>query len=146
MAAIIEETPILRKTRELCETILEQPDMQAVRQRISAFMADEKTRTQYEDLVNKGQELQQKQQMSQQLSGEEISSFEQQRDSLLRNPIARNFLDAQDEMHRIQDSIHKFVSKTFELGRLPSEEDLSEGCCGGGGGHGHGHGGCGCSH
>ena len=146
MAAIIEETPIMRKTRELCETILEQPDMQAVRQRISAFMADEKTRTQYEDLVNKGQELQQKQQMSQQLSGEEISSFEQQRDSLLRNPIARNFLDAQDEMHRIQDSIHKFVSKTFELGRLPSEEDLSEGCCGGGGGHGHGHGGCGCSH
>ena len=134
MAAIIEETPIMRKTRELCETILEQPDMQAVRQRISAFMADEKTRTQYEDLVNKGQELQQKQQMSQQLSGEEISSFEQQRDSLLRNPIARNFLDAQDEMHRIQDSIHKFVSKTFELGRLPSEEDLSEGCCGGGGG------------
>ena len=134
----------MRKTRELCETILEQPDMQAVRQRISAFMADEKTRTQYEDLVNKGQELQQKQQMSQQLSGEEISSFEQQRDSLLRNPIARNFLDAQDEMHRIQDSIHKFVSKTFELGRLPSEEELSEGCCGGHGGHGHG--GCGCSH
>ena len=131
----------MRKTRELCETILEQPDMQAVRQRISAFMADEKTRAQYEELVTKGQELQQKQHNSQELTSDEISSFEQQRDSLLRNPIARNFLDAQDEMHHIQESIHKFVSKTFELGRLPSEEDLSEGCCGG-----HGGGGCGCSH
>ena len=94
MAATIEETPIMRKTRELCETILEQPDMQAVRQRISAFMADEKTRAQYEELVSKGQELQQKQHNAQELSSEEISSFEQQRDSLLRNPIARNFLDA----------------------------------------------------
>lgn len=143
MQATIEETAIMRKTRELCETILEQPDMRALRQQISQFMGDEKTRTQYEDLVNKGQELQQKQQMSQPLTGEEISAFEQQRDSLLKNPVARGFLDAQDEMHRVQESIHKYVSKTLELGRLPSEEDLSEGCCGGG--HGD-HGGCGCSH
>src|SRR5689334_15348027 len=103
MQATIEETAIMRKTRELCETILEQPDMRALRQQISQFMGDEKTRTQYEDLVNKGQELQQKQQMSQPLSGEEIAAFEQQRDSLLKNPVARGFLDAQDEMHRVQD-------------------------------------------
>lgn len=130
----------MRKTRELCETILEQPDMKALRQQISQFLGDEKTRTQYENLVNKGQELQQKQQMSQPLSPEEISAFEQQRDSLLKNPVARGFLDAQDEMHRVQDSIHKYVSKTLELGRLPAEEDLSDsGCC-------SDHGGCGCSH
>lgn len=129
----------MQKTRELCETILEQPDMRALRQRISAFMEDEKSRSQYEGLVTKGQALQQKQQMSQPLSGEEIAEFEQQRESLLNNPVARNFLDAQEEMHRIQDSIQKFVGKTLELGRLPSEEDLSDGCCGD-------HGGCGCSH
>ena len=129
----------MRKTRELCETILDQPDMRALRERISTFMEDEKSRAQYEGLVTKGQALQQKQQMSQPLSGEEIAEFEQERDSLLKNPVARNFLDAQDEMHRIQDSIQKFVSKTLELGRLPSEEDLSGGCC-------DGHGGCGCSH
>jgi cell fate (sporulation/competence/biofilm development) regulator YlbF (YheA/YmcA/DUF963 family) len=141
MASTIEETLITRKTRELCQTILEEPGMKALRQRIDTFMADETTRAQYDDLMAKGQALQQKQQMSTPLTGEEISDFEQHRDSLLQNPVARDFLDAQQELHQVQESIHKHVNKTIELGRLPSEEELSEGCCG----HG-GHGGCGCEH
>ena len=138
MAPTIEETSIARKTRELCQTILDEPSLQAVRQRIDSFMADETTRALYDDLVTKGQALQEKQQMSQPLTGEEISDFEQQRDSLLKNPVARGFLDAQQELHEVKESITKYVSKTLELGRLPSEEDLSSGCCG--------HDGCGCSH
>ena len=140
MATTIEETPIGRKTRELCQTLLDEPSMQALRQRIDNFMADEKTRAEYDGLVTKGQALQDKQQRSMPLTGEEISDFEQHRDSLLKNPVARQFLDAQQELHQVQESIHKYVSKTIELGRLPSEEDLSSGCCGD---HDHG---CGCSH
>ena len=138
MAATIEETPIARKTRELCQTILEEPSVKALRERIEAFMADVKTREQYDGLVAKGQALQEKQQKAMPLTGEEISDFEQHRDSLLKNPVARGFLDAQEGLHEVKESIHKFVNKTLELGRLPSEEDLSEGCCN--------HGGCGCEH
>ena len=130
MAPTIEETPITRKTRELCQTILDEPSVQAIRRRIDVFMADEGTRSQYDSLVTKGQALQQKQQMSQPLSGEEISDFEQQRDSLLKNPVAREFLDAQQELHQVRESIQKYVNKTLELGHLPSEEDLSSDCCG----------------
>ena len=140
MASTIEETPIARKTRELCQTILDEPSMKASLQRISSFMADEETRAQYDALVEKGQTLQEKQQNSLALTSEEISDFEQHRDSLLKNPVAREFLDAQQELHQVQESIHKYVSKTIELGRLPSEEELSSGCCGD---HDHG---CGCSH
>ena len=129
MAPTIEETLITQKTRELCQAILEEPGMQTVRERIDTFMADEKTRAQYDGLVAKGQALQQKQQMSVPLTGEEISDFEQDRDSLLKNPVARGFLDAQQELHDVRESIHKYVNKTLELGRLPSEEELSEGCC-----------------
>ena len=138
MASTIEETAIARKTRELCQTILDEPDLQALRQRIDAFMADENTRAQYDGLVNKGQALQEKQQNSLALTGEEIADFERHRDSLLQNPVARGFFDAQQELHQIQESIHKYVNKTFELGRLPSEEDLSSGCCSNSG--------CGCGH
>ncbi len=113
--------------------------MQALRQRIDTFMADEETRTQYDGLIAKGQALQEKQQQSQPLTGEEISDFEQHRDSLLKNPVAREFLDAQQEMHGVQESIQKYVRKTIELGRLPSEDEL----CSGGGCGDHG---CGCSH
>ena len=138
MESTIEETTITRKTRELCQTILDEPSMQALRQRIDAFMADEQTKTQYDRLIAKGQALQEKQQQSQPLTGEEISDFEQHRDALLKNPVAREFLDAQQELHEVQESIHKYVSKTLELGRLPSEDEL---CSGGCGDHG-----CGCSH
>ena len=137
METMIEETPVIRKTKELCQTILEQPNMQSIRQRIDAFMGDEQTRAQYDGLVTKGQALQQKQQLSLPLSGEEVAEFEQHREALLSNPVAKGFLDAQEELHEVQESIHQYVNKTLELGRLPSEEDINGGSCG------HG---CGCHH
>jgi cell fate (sporulation/competence/biofilm development) regulator YlbF (YheA/YmcA/DUF963 family) len=140
MQMTIEDTPVITKTKELCQTILDQPNMRSIRQRIDAFMGDEQTRSQYDDLVNKGQALQQKQQGAQSLSAQEIAEFEQQRDALLKNPVARGFLDAQEEMHEVQQSVHHYVTKTLELGRMPTEEELSGSCD-----HG-GHGGCGCGH
>jgi cell fate (sporulation/competence/biofilm development) regulator YlbF (YheA/YmcA/DUF963 family) len=137
MALTSEETVIGRKTREFCEVLLEEPNVKALRKRIDSFMADDKTREEYDGLVSKGQALQQKQQMSVALTDEEISDFEQHRDALLKNPVARGFLDAQQEMRQVQQSISQYVSKSLELGRLPSEQELSQGGCG--------HGGCGCS-
>ena len=72
------------------------------------------------------------------LTGEEISDFEQHREALLKNPVARGFLDAQEELHQVQHSIQKYVNKTLELGRLPTEAEMNS-CC-------SDHGGCGCSH
>jgi len=129
----------MQKTRELCQTILDQPNMQSIRQRIDTFMADDKTRAQYDGLMEKGQVLQQKQQQSLPLSGEEIADFEKHRDALLQNPVARNFLDAQEELHDVQHSVQQYLTKTLELGRLPTDEDLNSGGCGHGCGCGHGH-------
>ena len=135
MQTSIEESPVVRKTKELCETILEQPNMRSIRQRVNAFMGDASARAQYDGLISKGQALQQKQQAAMPLTGEEIADFEHHRDQLLSNPIARGYLDAQDELHEVQKSVHNYVSKTLELGRMPTEADLGEGSCG------HG---CGC--
>ena len=136
IASTIEETSITRKTRELCQAILDEPSVKASRERIDAFMSNEKAREQYDGLVAKGQALQQKQQLSMELTGEEIADFERHRDTVLNNPVARGYLEAQEEMHEIQHSVQRYVKKTLELGRMPSEEDLEEGC-------GHG---CGCGH
>ena len=133
-----QDSLITEKTRELCKAILDEPSMRSARQRIEAFIADEKSRTQYEALMAKGQALQQKQQRSEQLTGAEISAFEKERETLLGNPVARGFLEAQEEMHHVHQSINQLVSKTLELGRVPTEADLEEG-----GSCGHG---CGCDH
>ena len=138
MEITIEETPVIQKTKELCQAILDQPDMRAIRQRMDAFMGDEAARSLYDGLMAKGQALQQKQQMAQPLSGEEIADFEQHREQLLNNQVARGFMDAQEELHQVQESVQVYVSKTLELGRLPTDEEMNEG-----GGCGHG---CGCKH
>ena len=133
-------TKVETKTNELCEAILEQIQQGGIRQRIDTFLADAAARNQYESLMNKGQTLQEKQHNGEKLDPTEISAFEKDRDALLRNPVATAFLDAQEEMHDLQHSVQRLVSKTIELGRIPTADDLTEGCCGG---HGGGHGGCG---
>ena len=129
MQATIEETIVIQKTRDLCQTIIEQPEFIEIRQRIDAFMGDDAAKTQYQALMEKGDALQQKQQMGMPFDNSEIAEFEKNRDSLLTNPVAANFLTAQQQMHKIQESVMQYVSKTFELGRVPETEDFpSEGC------------------
>jgi cell fate (sporulation/competence/biofilm development) regulator YlbF (YheA/YmcA/DUF963 family) len=130
-------TKIEEKTQELCQTLIAQPEMLSIRKRIDTFLADASTRGQYETLMGKGQALHEKQQHGQPLASAEISDFEKGREALLKNPVASGFLDAQEELHAIQHSIQKQISKTLELGRIPTAEDLDEGSCG------HG---CGCHH
>ena len=130
-------TKIEEKTRELCQTIVDQPEMLSIRRRIDTFLADADARGQYETVMSKGNALHEKQHNGQAIDGAEITDFEKQRDELLKNPLASGFLDAQEELHQLKHSVQKFVSKTLELGRVPTEADLEEGSCG------HG---CGCHH
>ena len=137
MQAIAEESAVIQKTRELCQTLLDQPDVQSMRQRIDAFVADDRAKAQYDALMVKGQALQQKQQQGSPLSNDEIADFEKHRETFVNNPVAKGFLDAQEEMSQLQQSLGQYVSKTFELGRVPGPEDFDSGSCG------HG---CGCHH
>lgn len=136
MQTTAEDTIIIEKTRELCQTIVEQPQFLLMRQQIDAFMADEGARMQYQLVMERGELLQQKQQTGQPLSNEEIADFEKHRETLVSNPVAQGFFNAQQEMHKMQESVGQYLAKTFELGRLPGPEDFSSGC-------GHG---CGCHH
>jgi cell fate (sporulation/competence/biofilm development) regulator YlbF (YheA/YmcA/DUF963 family) len=133
----IQESALSVKIRELCQAILEDPEVQSARQRVDDFMADEPARALYNEVMNKGNALQQKQERSQPLTGEEIASFERDRDALLRHPVARGYLEAQEQLHEVEHTVRQQVGKTLELGRLPSESDMESGGCG------HG---CGCHH
>ena len=130
MALTAEDNSIVQKTRELCQSILEHPDFQSVRRNIDAFMADEKARQDYESLVERSEELNHKQHQGVQLSEQEINDFKSQRERVVNNPLAANFIRAQQEMHGIQEQVNKYLSKTMELGRVPSEDDLAGGSCG----------------
>jgi len=131
------EDAILEKTKELCQTIVAQPHFQSLRKQVDTFLANERSKQQYQLVVEKGEALQQKQQTGMPLSNDEIAEFEKHRETLVNDPIARGFLDAQQEMHKVQESVGQYVAKTLELGRIPSDDEMSGGSCG------HG---CGCHH
>ena len=102
MQATIEDTIVMQKTRDLCQTIVEQPEFLQIRQRIDTFMSDDTAKNQYQQVMERGDALQHKQHSGQPMDNAEIGEFERSRETLLGNPVAREFLDAQQQMHKIQ--------------------------------------------
>ncbi|MEM6822522.1 MAG: YlbF family regulator, partial [Verrucomicrobiota bacterium] len=126
----------VEKTRELCQLILNQPAFQTSRKDIHAFLDDDNAQALYRDIAERGKQLEQKQMQGQQLDPSELEEFEKKRFAFLENPVAKNFIDAQQMMNEVQEIINKYVNKSFELGRVPLEEDLTcdeeKGSCGSG--------------
>jgi cell fate (sporulation/competence/biofilm development) regulator YlbF (YheA/YmcA/DUF963 family) len=139
MALTTEDGVIVQKTKELCQSILDHPDFQNLRKDIDSFMANDSAKQEYQSLVEKSEELNHKQHEGARLSQDEIAAYETHRDRVVNNPLAAGFIRAQQEVHGIQESINRYLAKTFELGRVPTSQELEtgEGECG------HG---CGCSH
>ncbi|MEP6662502.1 MAG: YlbF family regulator [Verrucomicrobiota bacterium] len=119
-----------KKIEELCQSLLNQPEFQSIRQRIETFNANDQAQKQYQTLSERGEYLQHKQQQGSQLSDAEIAEFEKHREDFFKNPVAKDYVDAQQQMHQMQDSVSKYVSKTFEMGRVPAAEDMESGSCG----------------
>ncbi len=130
---------VRQKTLDLCEAIVSQPKFLSIRERMDAFMADARAQQHYQSLSEKGRALHERQHQGVALDASEVAEFDKERDAFLANPVAKNFIEAQEEMHEMQQEVQQIVSKTFELGRVPGEADLQEeeGSCG------HG---CGCHH
>src|ERR1700691_5135874 len=105
------EDAVRQKTLELCEAIVQQPEFQSIRQRVDSFMADSNAQAQYQKLTEKGQALHEKQHQGLPLDGREIAAFESERNALLGNPVAKAFIDAQEEMNEMQEGVHKFIQK-----------------------------------
>jgi cell fate (sporulation/competence/biofilm development) regulator YlbF (YheA/YmcA/DUF963 family) len=130
MTHALNNGPVMAKTIELCETILSQPDFKTMKRDIEAFLADEQAKQLYRAVAEKGEYLHHKQHQGVQLGDDEIAEYEQHRQALMGRAAARAFLDAQENMRQIQDTVTKYVTKTLEIGRVPAAEDFES--CGAG--------------
>src|SRR6266705_3251926 len=110
---IATETELTQKTKDLCQAIVELPSFATVKERVDAFMSDELLKFQFQMVSDKGNLLQLKQNSAAPINEAEIVEFQKMRDDLLANPVAKNFIEAQNEMARIQESVNRYLSKTF---------------------------------
>lgn len=125
-----EDTPVIQKTKELCQTILDQPAYQEMKRTIQAFIADPDMSAHYQRLCDKQDALHHKHEHGEMITDEEVADFEKDETNFLANPVAQGFIDAQRQMHKIEQTISAYVRKTFETGRLPTEDDFAGGGCG----------------
>lgn len=134
---LADDSKVMTKTKELCAAIAEDGEYRSLLQTVETFLNDDVAKSQYQSVHQRGEELQQKQGAGIELSDAEVSEFESARETLLANPVAKAFLDAQNGLQGVQMAIGKYVGMTLELGRVPGPEDMQDdGCCGGGGGGG----------
>jgi cell fate (sporulation/competence/biofilm development) regulator YlbF (YheA/YmcA/DUF963 family) len=131
-----KDSLIVQKTQDLCQTLVEQPEFQNLKSRLDAFMADEGLKFQYQQVNDLGNLLQMKQSHGLELKPEEIEQFEALRTEFLNEPVAQGFLDAQQQLQSLHQTVGKFLDKTFELGRRPEYDDVHDGSCGDCGCHG----------
>ncbi len=135
MSMIAKDSNVMQKTRDLCEAITQDIEFLALQGQVERFLEDDASKLQYQSVHEKGEELHQKQHSGVELSETEIKNFEEARDGLLENEVARDFMDAQQNLQTLQQTITKYVGMTMELGRVPQPEDMQDssgGCCGGG--------------
>lgn len=135
MHSEITNGAVLAKTLELCQTIVDQTEELGLRRQVDVFMEDAQAQQLYREVAEKGERLHHKQRLGDALEETEIADYEQCRQALLGNPVARQFLDAQEQMQNIHQAVSRYVMKTLELGRVAAAEDF-ETC-------GHG---CSCGH
>ena len=141
MSMLAKESNVMLKTRELCDAIAQDIEFLALQGQVERFLGDDAAKLQYQSVHERGEELHQKQHAGVELADQEIKDFEDARDALMSNEVARDFMDAQQNLQTFQKTVGKYIGMTLELGRVPEPEDMEQtadggGCCGGGG--------CGC--
>ena len=135
-----EQVSYLDKAKELCQAMLDDSKLQSAFKSIDAFMENDGAKEIYAAMQAKAEELHQKQHAGLELSAGEIEEYNKLRDKVVENSTAKDFIDAQEEMHSVQATVNGWLSLTFELGRMPTDADFEEhnsGCCSSGG--------CGCN-
>ena len=112
------------KIRELCEALLTDDNVADARRSMDAFVSNPDATAGYAALVAKSEELQAREQSGGGVSEAEAEAFESQRRTVLSDPRVQSFMEARGMLQEVESFIMAYVSRTLELGRIPSESEL----------------------
>ncbi len=115
----------------MCHFILEDPAFASAQAAIDAFQEDEKAQELYRTWHEKAADLHRKHHEGKKATSGEIAQMESLKDKAMENPIAADFVEAEDLINSIFGTVMKMVQKTLQNGAVPTDEELNS-CCGGG--------------
>ena len=121
------------KIRELCEALLQDDNITAMRGEVDRFFENGEATAKFTALEQLGSSLHKKQHEGEEITDAEMQHYEKLRETAVADPAVQKFLGARAALQDIDQMISAWVSRTLELGRLPSERELmgqSGGSCG----------------
>ena len=114
--------------KDLCRALLEDEKLKGVFASIDAFMENDVSKELFSQMQVKGEELQTKQQAGIELTAGEVEEYNQLREKMLDDPAAKAFVEAQESIQSVHQTIGSWVSLVFENGRMPTEEEFAGHC------------------
>jgi cell fate (sporulation/competence/biofilm development) regulator YlbF (YheA/YmcA/DUF963 family) len=124
-----------QKLRELCEALLEDDSVIEARARIESFLQNPEATRSYGMLAQLNDQLHAKEQAGEKISEDDIQQFDALRTKVMGNDLVQEFAQARGALQEVEGMVMAFVSKTLEMGRVPTERELATqggGSCGSG--------------
>jgi cell fate (sporulation/competence/biofilm development) regulator YlbF (YheA/YmcA/DUF963 family) len=125
-------TPTIEtRIQELCEAIVADEEVCNARDQAEAFLADADAVTLYREMATMGRALHRKQHDGEEPSVIEARQFEDLQNRCDAHPAIVAFVEAQQVLQGIAETVNGYVTKTLEKGKVPTEEEVwgkSGGC------------------
>lgn len=134
MQTLTAEITIEEKIQDLCESILADEEYCKNVVCIETLLDDASSKEVYVKFAQKGEEMHQKQHSGAEVTDADLDEYETFRKAADENLKVKNFMRAQNELNSLHQKVSKYVSKTIENGKVPTEKEMNakDGCCGGG--------------
>jgi cell fate (sporulation/competence/biofilm development) regulator YlbF (YheA/YmcA/DUF963 family) len=112
------------RIQDLCEAIIADEEVSTAREQAEAFLADEDAVSLYRQMMTMGRQLHQKQHQGEAPTSAEDREFTDLQNRCDAHPAIASFVEAQQVLNGILESVQGYVSKTIEKGRMPTEEEV----------------------
>jgi cell fate (sporulation/competence/biofilm development) regulator YlbF (YheA/YmcA/DUF963 family) len=117
---------ILSATTALCDAIANAQPVVAAKARIGLFFQNPEASKLFEEVNSYGEELRNKHLAGMPPTEEEIAHFDELREAVVKNDLARGFLEARGTIESICQLISRHVGLAIDLGRAPTEEEVAD--------------------
>lgn len=117
---------LVELTTKLCDALAQDQKIISSKARIGLFFQNADATKLFQDVNNYGEELRNKHLAGMAPTEEEIAKFDELRQAVVENDLARGFLEARQQIDEVLGTINQFLGMSIDLGRAPSLEEVEE--------------------
>lgn len=117
---------LVELTTKLCDALAQDQKIISSKARIGLFFQNADATKLFQDVNNYGEELRNKHLSGMAPTEEEIAKFDELRQAVVENDLARGFLEARQQIDEVLGTINQFLGMSIDLGRAPSLDEVEE--------------------